>query len=194
MIYSAYSRGANFKTLEEQRKACLELISYGLDAEFQIRETNPGIDHSALGKPSLRNHKDIHISLAHCIHGVTAVLSRERVGIDIEKVRPYSVHAARRILNEVELGRVGASADPAREFFRYWTLKESYIKAIGEGLSYRMRTLQLTLEDGGVVRSNRKGASFCLYEHDLGFIVAICQLHGSSAEASRLLEQRFTLP
>lgn len=194
MIYSAYSQGENFNTLEEQRKVSLELLSYGLDAEFHIKDTDLRIEHGPLGKPSLRDHQEIHISLAHCQCGVTTVLSHGSVGIDIEKIRPYSVYAARRILDEAELERVEASADPSREFFRYWTLKESYIKAIGVGLSYPMKTIHLLLEEDGQVRSNQKDARFSLYEHDLGFIVATCQLRGSSAETSRLLEARFTLP
>lgn len=194
MIYSAYSKGGNYNTLEEQRKASLELITYGLDSEFHIKEVNLQLDYSPMGKPSLREYKDIQISLAHCLHGVTAILSRERVGIDIEKVRSYNIYAARKILDEVELKRVEASADSSKEFFRYWTLKESYIKAIGVGFSYPMKTIQFMIEEDGQVRSNHKEAKFSLYEHDLGFIVAVCQLIGSSAETSRLLEQKFTLP
>lgn len=194
MIYSAYSKGANFNTLEEQKKASLELITYGLDSEFYIKERNLQLDYSPLGKPFLRDYKDIHISLAHCRHGVTAILSRERVGIDIEKVRPYNIYAARKTLDEVELKRVEASVDSSREFFRYWTLKESYIKAIGMGFSYPTKTIHFVLEEDGQVRSNHKEALFSLYEHELGFIVAVCQLVGSSTETSRLLEQKFTLP
>jgi len=194
VIYSAYSKGANFNTLEEQRKASLELISYGLDSEFHIKEEDIHLDYSPLGMPSLREYKGINISLAHCLHGVTAILSRERVGIDIEKVRPYNIYAARKILDEVELKRVEASKDPSREFFRYWTLKESYIKAIGMGLSYPMKTIQFYIEEDGQVRSNHKESKFSLYEHDLGFVVAVCQLVGSSTETSRLWEQKFTLP
>lgn len=194
MIYSAYSRGGNFNTLEEQRKASLELISYGLEAEYNIKEANQNLDYSPLGKPFLRNYMDIHISLAHCRHGVTAILSRERVGIDIEKLKPYNIYAARKILDEVELKRVEASVDSSREFFRYWTLKESYIKAIGMGFSYPTKSIHFVLEEDGQVRSNHKEALFSLYEHELGFIVAVCQLVGSSTETSRLLEQKFTLP
>lgn len=193
MIYSVYSKGDNFNTLEEQRKASMELLSYGLDTEFKIKETNLHLYYSPLGKPYLRDYKDIHMSLAHCLHGVTTILSRECVGIDIEKVKQYNVYAARKILDEVELKKVEASADPSREFFRYWTLKESYIKAIGMGLSYPMKSIHIILEEDGQVRSNHNDAKFSLYENDLGFIVAICQLL-VSAETSRLLEKVFTLP
>lgn len=194
MIYSAYSNGANFNTLEEQRIKSMELLSYGLDAEFHIKEKNVYLDYSPLGKPSFRDYKEIHMSIAHCSHGVTVILSRESVGIDIEQIKQYNIYAAKKILDENERKRVEASADPSKEFFRYWTLKESYIKAIGMGLSYPMKSIHIILEEEGQVSSSQKDAIFSLYENDLGFIVAICRLIDSSAEASRLWEYGFVLP
>lgn len=194
MIYSAYSKGANFNTLEEQRIKSMELLSYGLEEEFHVQKTDLYLDYSPLGKPSFRDYKEINMNIAHCRHGVTVVLSRDCVGIDIEQIKPYNVYAAKKTLDENERKRVEASVDPSKEFFRYWTLKESYIKAIGMGLSYPMKSIHIILEEEGQVSSNQKDAIFSLYENDLGFIVATCRLLDSSAKASRLWEYGFVLP
>jgi len=71
-------------------------------------------------------------SLSHKPKCVTAVVSEEKIGIDIEEIRPrceaiFSLVASD---EEWELGR-----DKGWDtFFRYWTAKEATLKAIGIGI------------------------------------------------------------
>ena len=71
-------------------------------------------------------------SLSHKPKCVTAVVSEERIGIDIEEIKPrpepiFSLVASD---EEWELGE-----DKCWDtFFRYWTAKEATLKAIGIGI------------------------------------------------------------
>lgn len=71
-------------------------------------------------------------SLSHKPDFAAAVVSREPVGIDLEKIRPCSASLFRKAAGDDEW----ALADMDRQllFFRYWTSKEAVLKAAGTGL------------------------------------------------------------
>jgi 4'-phosphopantetheinyl transferase len=72
--------------------------------------------------------------------------------------------------------RVEGSDDPDREFFRYWTLKESYVKALGCGLSYPVKELHVEVSRDGEAVSNKPGAAFRLVEELPGVVIGLCWL------------------
>jgi len=71
-------------------------------------------------------------SLSHKSKYVTAVVSKERIGIDIEEIKPRSESVFSLVASgeEWDLGE-DKSWDT---FFRYWTAKEAALKAIGIGV------------------------------------------------------------
>jgi len=75
----------------------------------------------------------IHWSVSHKPEYVTGVVSPEKIGIDIEKFRPYSQGLEKKVadLQEWELSKT----DRSELLFRYWTAKEAVLKAEGLGLS-----------------------------------------------------------
>jgi 4'-phosphopantetheinyl transferase len=93
------------------------------------------------GRPYIANPAtDLHFNLSHSSEWVVCAVSRIPViGIDIERCnRNVEVlRLARRFFSPREYRDVLARADEERKhrFFDYWTLKESYIKARGEGIS-----------------------------------------------------------
>ena len=69
------------------------------------------------------------------------MFSDEPVGIDVERVRPADLALAKRFFAAEEYAALRAVSDERdmggrldREFIRLWTRKESYIKAVGEGM------------------------------------------------------------
>lgn len=98
----------------------------------------------AQGKPTLAGeyaHLDLAFNLSHT-HGLVACAIRRggEVGIDVERLRDdlRPMELAARFFASSELASLEACADDARamRFIELWTLKESYVKAIGEGLSH----------------------------------------------------------
>ncbi|MDN0196788.1 4'-phosphopantetheinyl transferase family protein [Streptomyces sp. S.PNR 29] len=85
------------------------------------------------GKPSLAGLPDVHVSLSHTQGVVAAAVGRQRVGVDVERatVPDTVLVAAERVLSDVELRTMRASALPDRYFLRQWVRKESLVK-IGE--------------------------------------------------------------
>lgn len=72
-------------------------------------------------------------SLAHKSKYVTAVVSKEKIGIDIEEIKPQSESIFSLVASDEEWE---LSKDKSWDTFsRYWTAKEATLKAIGIGIS-----------------------------------------------------------
>lgn len=92
------------------------------------------------GKPFLKNHPQIRFSQSQSGDiQMVAVASGLEVGIDLEKVRhdDFGV-VARRFFSsdENDLLQTLTGKEKLETFFRIWTRKEAYVKALGTGLSY----------------------------------------------------------
>jgi 4'-phosphopantetheinyl transferase len=88
-----------------------------------------------LGKPFLPAHRSIHFNLTHSGDWVGCAVGITPVGIDIERHKTMEMDIAKRFFHPNETDYVRAVPQEYTErFFRIWTLKESYIKAIGKGL------------------------------------------------------------
>ena len=96
------------------------------------------------GRPALTASQahDINFNLSHSGEHALFALSREcDVGVDIERIRPYSpayrLRLAKRFFSELECSAIqGLTASRVEQaFFACWTRKEAYIKVHGRGLS-----------------------------------------------------------
>ena len=79
-----------------------------------------------------------------------ALASRGAIGIDVEEIdeakADLAIAEAYFAPSEVELLRQAPPSERTRCFFRLWTLKEAYIKAIGKGLSAPLSSFAFTFE------------------------------------------------
>ncbi|MBW2605395.1 MAG: 4'-phosphopantetheinyl transferase superfamily protein [Deltaproteobacteria bacterium] len=71
-------------------------------------------------------------SVTHKTEYVGGVIARARIGIDLEKIRPVKEALYRKTARESEWGL--SATDKMALFFRFWTSKESVLKASGTGI------------------------------------------------------------
>lgn len=103
-----------------------------LQERFGILPSDTVIDIRENGKPYLRDHPEICFSISHTKNCVVCAVGKIPLGIDAETVCPkdYSRVAARMFTDNEKV-----TADKgAVEFFRIWTMKESFAKMVGEGI------------------------------------------------------------
>lgn len=102
------------------------------------------------GKPSLHGSNDLHFSISHSGEWIVSALSRSSVGIDIEKVGPPKIDVAKRFFSEHEYTALMARPEEERDsfFFELWTLKESYVKLLGTGISTPLSSFTIEINDG----------------------------------------------
>lgn len=84
-----------------------------------------------------------HFNLSHAGDYAAAVFDEGEVGIDVEQVRRVNVNVMRRQFTAEENAYLLSEPDA---FLRLWTRKESYCKAVGEGLHLPLSSFDV-LED-----------------------------------------------
>lgn len=112
-----------------------------------VRDDNgkPGMNKTGLGK---RVPPNIYFNLSHSHDAVLVGIAPDRpIGVDIEYIRPLSnmKAIAARFFSEAEYQAI--QAFPLDEqnagFFKFWTMKEAYLKATGKGLA-GLREVRMT--------------------------------------------------
>ncbi|HSP46606.1 MAG TPA: 4'-phosphopantetheinyl transferase superfamily protein [Clostridiaceae bacterium] len=177
MIHLFYLGEERLKDITCQRSAAQELLRSALLDEYGKRLEDLRMVRNAWGKPMVYGDDTIQFSISHCRDGAAVSLSRTRTGIDMERIRPFSMRTAEKVLTPDEFRFVTSSAQGELDFFRLWTLKESYVKALGTGASYPFRKMEFRVdEQGSDIRFSRSRAVFQLHEEMPGFIVAVCHL------------------
>jgi 4'-phosphopantetheinyl transferase len=110
-------------------------------------------EYGAYGKPALGSEHTLRFNLSHSNEvALLAVSLDAELGVDVEHIRAdfASEDIARRYFSraEVEVFNVLPPDERVAAFFRCWTRKEAYIKAIGKGFSQSLSAFDVTLAPG----------------------------------------------
>ena len=108
--------------------------------EPSIKEDDWKFDTNDFSKPRIADsfNSDIHFNLSHTSSCAYIILTLyKEVGIDVEEIKPIDLsdELLELALCTNELLHVKKSEDTLKLFYRYWTLKEAHLKALGVGLS-----------------------------------------------------------
>ena len=145
------------------------LYDFGIDEKTAVFETNQN------GKPHiLHGDRDsglppLHFNLSHSGDYAMCVIGDNPAGCDVERVRKIDLKIADRFFapSEIELIKTQPTSEAQiNTFFRLWTLKESYIKAEGQGLSMGLNTFSVQPDSNKIIRDNIEVAC-SLYEFDI---------------------------
>ncbi len=121
--------------------------------------TEPGqlaFRYGRFGKPELVTNPNLKFNVSHSNQRVLyAVGTGRELGVDVEHVRPVRnlVGIVERNWTRAEQAAFRQSADGLRDrtFFTLWTLKEAYVKALGEGLSRPLNSFSVAPREGDEV-------------------------------------------
>jgi 4'-phosphopantetheinyl transferase len=150
------ARAERFHFKEDRRDfiAAHALLRTALTSHFGLPAKDWLFLADANGKPSVEpraGRPEVAFNLSHARGLVAvAVASHGAIGVDVEKIdagkADFAVAEAYFAPSEVEMLRRTAPADRPMCFFRLWTLKEAYIKAIGAGLAAPLDSFAFTFE------------------------------------------------
>ncbi|QHT69347.1 4'-phosphopantetheinyl transferase superfamily protein [Rhodocytophaga rosea] len=107
---------------------------------------------SSYGKPYI-DHQ-VFFNISHAGRYVICALNSEETGIDIEEIQPIELNDFNAIFCAEEKFQLSKASNPLQQFFKFWTIKESVIKAEGKGLSIPMD--QVTISPEGAVSYKEK--------------------------------------
>lgn len=111
------------------------------------------LEYVANGKAVVQGRPEIHFNLSHSGHFAAGACGSCPVGIDIETARRLDMNIARRFFHKNEYACLEAAADEDAQremFFRFWVLKESFMKVTGLGMKLALNEFEIRLMDNGV--------------------------------------------
>lgn len=108
------------------------------------------------GKPETKN---ICFNLSHSNEMAICAVSKLSVGCDIEKIKKEPKDIARNCFckSEVEYLESFSGEKRVEEFFRLWTMKESFVKMTGEGMKLAFNRFEFLLEDCDNIQVQKDG-------------------------------------
>lgn len=147
------------------------LLAAALWETYGLQE--PILAYGANGKPYLCDHPDLHFNLSHCRGLAVCAVGTSPLGVDAEYIRPLRERVLRRVFSPEETTEVQQSQTPDETFFRIWTLKESFVKAIGVGISYPMQSITFSLRSGEI-HSSEPAWQFGQLQYKTNWMISFC--------------------
>ena len=163
------------------RSLCGELLlKYALEKYYNIEYEKENIEEDEFGKPYLSN-RQIFFNISHSGNWSAIVCFVNDAGIDIERIDspPFEIMPKNYTQNETDQIEDTVPEDKALMFYKFWTLKESYIKMIGQGLLIPLDSFSIDIRNKNsiiVKDKNRPAADihFQLFSPDSEHIMAVC--------------------
>ncbi len=171
-----------YKNIENKKRSLISQLLLG--KALTDRKKDPLVtifEYGKYNKPYLKNETDFFFNISHSYDYVILAVSDKEIGCDIEKIRKYDLKIAKRFFTKNEYENIIGISDEEerrRMFFRYWTLKESFIKQNGRGLSQPLNSFEITIdEDEKIsVRTENGDSDLYLTQFELipGYLIAVC--------------------
>lgn len=154
---------------------------------YGLEERDMEYDLGEQGKPALCHYPEIRFSLSHAGDYAICSIGEAENGNDIEWVRSGKENLAKRFFAEEELAWMWQAAYPAEReerMFRIWTMKESFLKVTGLGMSLPLRDFAVLIEEGDKIslRQTVNSTRYYMkeymmpkeYEMDNKYKIAVC--------------------
>lgn len=139
----------------------------------------PRLANGPYGKPAISGAP--HFNLSHAGHYAVLAVSTAPIGVDVEQHREGENCAAlAAVVFHPDEQAYYADRPSVRTFFDIWTLKESYLKLLGAGLSVEPSSFALSLDNGAIHLPGQPDIHFRLYDDLPGHSLALC-LKGDDA-------------
>ena len=113
------------------------ILRYALWEQFHMTTSDIIIGYTAYGKPYLEGYEHIYFNLSHSGNWVLVGIGDIPIGVDVEQTNEKNILLISKSFTEEEKRMISErdGEEKRRTFYKLWTLKESYVKAIGKGLS-----------------------------------------------------------
>ena len=149
---------------------------------YGLKEKSVEYEFGEWGKPTLKYQPGIHFSLSHSGDYAICSIGDKPMGNDIELIKEDRLKVADRFFAKEELDWMYAAQDEAEvteRMFRIWTMKESFLKATGKGISLPLNEFAVLVDEEQSrirVKHNFNAKFYHMKEYSeiAGYRVAIC--------------------
>ena len=169
-----------FKFLKDKKLSILSEVL--LKEAFNSLNINSSFNYkyNKQGKPYLEDIGNIKFNISHSGEYVICLVSNDEVGCDIEEIKDINLNIANKFFYNTEYTNIFNSSNKIDTFYRYWTLKESFIKSVGLGLSLDLNSFEIVLNDSISVRQSLNNNNYYFKEIDVkGYKCSLCLLNNN---------------
>lgn len=156
------------------------LLRYILQKHLTIHHNQINFYYNEYGKPSLIGMENLYFNISHSGKWILCGVGNANIGLDVEVFKDNNLDIAKKFYTEEEYRTIliQPKDEQRKLFYRYWTLKESYIKAKGKGLnipldsfSFQIKGERITLFVDGQLNTEY---SFLVRDLDQSHTMSIC--------------------
>lgn len=131
------------------------------------------------GKPFIVGRKNVFFNISHSGDYVVCAVSDEEIGADIEKRGKARMEVAGRFFHKQEVLELEIAPDSERNglFYDYWSIKESFLKYIGTGLTRPLNSFIVRFEGQDIyLQEGTKKLPLHVYPCDIdpGYACYVC--------------------
>lgn len=163
---------------------------------YDVGITDYSVIYGKNGKPYIADN-GIYFNLSHSEKMVMCVISELEIGADTEKVTEIDLDIAERNFHPAEyeiLASIPTNAERQDMFFRLWTLKESFTKALGLGILLPFDSFCIDIHDGNIsVQQNINNEKYYFNEYELndGYKYSVCSLSAEFENNVRFISLKY---
>ncbi|QOT00488.1 4'-phosphopantetheinyl transferase superfamily protein [Brevibacterium sp. JNUCC-42] len=166
------------------------LVRYILSEYHHIPKEEILFKHNEYGKPYLPNHTTCYVNLSHSGEWVVCGTGSMLVGIDVEQQKTIDLEIAKNYFSQQEYMDLLAKSEGEEQlsyFYDLWTLKESYIKAVGKGLSIPLSSFSVRKNENNTIDFSKDTPSrtnwfFKQYQLASHYPLSVCSASNLFAE------------
>lgn len=139
------------------------LIRKATSDKLSLPAEQVNISYNPYGKPYIDNTRYFKFNVSHSESYVVIAISKYKIGIDIEKNKYTDFAIAKRFFTKKEYQYITSfitESDKINAFYQIWTLKESYVKALGKGLSIPLNSFEFEFDHGIQIRNQKENMKF----------------------------------
>lgn len=172
-------KAASYKFLKD-KKLCIGagILFDIICTRNHMKVSDRAITYGPKGKPYFRDYREMFFNLSHSGDYAACACGTDEVGIDIEKIDNKADDSFwEDIFTSGELRTLSSIRDEEKinYFYRLWTMKEAFVKTIGEGINIPFRSFEITFGAQITVNQHFNQKEYYLSEYDLqGYKMTAC--------------------
>lgn len=128
------------------------MVRHYYATKFNVSIQEIDFEYNEHDKPFLKNDPSAFFNISHSGVYVVAAFSDKPVGVDVEIMKKDRRNIAKRYFTSLEIedmNKAGSEEAQIKYFYQLWTLKESYMKAIGDGLTMSLSSFSFAKNANG---------------------------------------------
>ena len=148
-------------------------------------------EFNSFGKPYVKGVPMVQFNVSHSGEWVVCAIGDNEVGVDVEQIKPIETKIAQQFFTQREYNTITFTQEDERlkAFYLFWTMKESYIKYIGKGLSIQLDSFDVVkTKDGFSVIGAEREVAIWQGEVLDGYMLSLCHAVGEPYLGIHLLD------